>query len=53
MSRIRATDYDGPLMCELTFGNKPGKNTHDRYAAMGHERFYTFALARMKEIARH
>lgn len=52
MARIRATDYDGPLMCELTFGNKPGKNTHDGYAAMGHEAFYVFALERVKEIAK-
>jgi sugar phosphate isomerase/epimerase len=51
MFRIRATDYDGPLMCELTFGNKPGKNTHDGYAAMGHETFYAFALERARAIA--
>ena len=51
MARIRATDYDGPLMCELSFSNKPGKNTHDGYAAMGHEAFYGFALERMKMIA--
>ena len=29
----------------------PGKNTHDAYAAMGHEAFYRFALERMKKIA--
>ncbi len=51
MRRIRETDYDGPLMCELSFSNKPGKNTHDGYAAMGHERFYELALERMREIA--
>ena len=51
MSRIRATDYDGPLMCELSFANKPGKNTHDGYAAMGHEKFYAFALERARAIA--
>ena len=50
MHRIRACDYDGVLTCELTFGNKPAKNTHDDYAAMGHEKFYAFALERMKEI---
>lgn len=50
MRRIRKTDYDGPLMCELSFSNKPGKNTHDGYAAMGHEAFYRFALERMKKI---
>ena len=51
MTRIRTTDYGGPLMCELTFGNKPGKNTHDGYAAMGHEKFYAFALERMRDIS--
>ena len=51
MRRIRETNYNGPLMCELTFGNKPGKNTHDGYAAMGYERFYSFALERMRRIA--
>ena len=51
MSRIRACDYDGVLTCELTFGNKPGKNTHDGYAAMGHEAFYKLALERVREIA--
>ena len=51
MHRIRSCDYTDLLTCELTFGNKPGKNTHDGYAAMGHEKFYEFALSRMKEIA--
>ena len=51
MRRIRKTDYDGPLMCELTFSNKPDKHTHDGYAAMGHEQFYAFALERMRRIA--
>ena len=52
MARIRKTGYVGPLMCELSFANKPGKNTHDGYAAMGHEKFYEFAMERMREIAR-
>lgn len=51
MHRIRETGYDGCLMCELTFGNKPDKHTHDAYAAMGHEKFYAFALERMRTIA--
>ena len=51
MRRIRACDYDGVLTCELTFGNKPGKNTHDGYAAMGHEAFYAMALERVKKLA--
>lgn len=51
MYRIRKTNYDGPLMCELTFSNKPEKNTHDGYATMGHERFYEFVLERFRAIA--
>ena len=50
MRRIRETGYDGPLMCELSFSNKPDKHTHDGYATMGHEKFYEFALDRMKHI---
>ena len=52
MSRIRKADYNGVLTCELTFGNKPDKHTHDGYAAMGHEAFYALALERMREIAK-
>ena len=46
MSRIRASDYTGPLMCELSLTNKPGKHTQDAYAAMGMEKFYRFAYER-------
>ena len=51
MRRIRACDYDGVLTCELTFSNKPEKNTHDGYSAMGHEVFYRLALERVRSIA--
>ena len=51
MRRIRACDYDGVLTCELTFSNKPEKNTHDGYSAMGHEAFYKLALERVRSIA--
>ena len=50
MRRIRACDYSGVLTCELTLANKPGKNTHDGYAAMPIKDFYTLALSRMKAI---
>lgn len=53
MRRIRESDYDGILTCELTFSNKPDKKTHDGYAAMGHEAFYALALNRMKEITKY
>lgn len=46
MSRIRASGYTGPLMCELSLTNKPGKHTQDAYAAMGMEKFYRFAYER-------
>lgn len=51
MRRIRACDYGGVLTCELTFSNKPDKNTHDGYSAMGHEAFYKLALERVRSIA--
>ncbi len=50
MHRIRACDYAGVLTCELTLANKPGKNTHDGYAAMPIKEFYALALSRMKAI---
>ena len=50
MHRIRATGFDGPLTCELTLSNKPGKHTHDGYAAMPIKDFYALALDRMKQI---
>lgn len=46
MSRIRASGYTGPLTCELSLTNKPGKHTQDAYAAMGMEKFYRFAYER-------
>ena len=50
MRRIRACDYSGVLTCELTLSNKPDKHTHDGYAAMPIQDFYTLALSRMKEL---
>ncbi len=50
MHRIRACNYQGVLTCELTLANKPGKNTHDGYAAMPIKDFYALALSRMKSI---
>ncbi len=50
MHRIRATGFDGPLTCELTLANKPGKHTQDGYAAMPIKDFYALALDRMKQI---
>ena len=50
MHRIRKANYSGVLTCELTLANKPGKNTHDGYAAMPIKDFYTLALSRMKML---
>ncbi len=50
MRRIRQSDYQGVLTCELTLANKPGRNTHDGYAAMPIKDFYTLALSRIKVI---
>ena len=50
MDRIDASPYEGPLICELTRGNKPGRNDHDGYAAMTMEGFYAFALERARMV---
>ncbi len=50
MDRIDATAYQGVLMCELSLASKPGRHTHDAYAAMPLERFYALALERWHAI---
>lgn len=50
MDRIDASPYEGPLICELTRGNKPGRHDHDGYAAMGMDEFYAFALDRARKV---
>ncbi len=50
MERIDKTPYEGLLCCELSFTNKPRRNDHDKYAAMGLEAFYREALERMNRI---
>ena len=50
MDRIDASPYEGPLICELTRGNKPGRHDHDGYAAMTMEAFYAFALERARKV---
>ncbi len=52
MKRIRATGYEGILCCEMTRSGKPGKHTHDGYAAMELEDFYRLCLARMQAATR-
>ena len=51
MDRIDASPYEGPLICELTRGNKPGRHDHDGYAAMSIDAFYAFALDRARKVA--
>jgi sugar phosphate isomerase/epimerase len=50
MDRIDASPYEGPLICELTRGNKPGRHDHDGYAAMQLEEFYAFAYDRVMKV---
>lgn len=50
MDRIDASPYSGPLICELTRGNKPGRHDHDGYAAMQLEEFYAFAYDRVMKV---
>lgn len=50
MDRIDASPYEGPLLCELTRQNKPGRRDHDGYAAMTQEKFYAFALDRARMV---
>lgn len=49
MARVEKTPYQGPIMFELSISNKPGRNDHDRYRAMGVEGFYTFAFDRAQK----
>ncbi len=49
MRRIHKTGYEGILCCEMSLSNKPGKHTHDGYAAMPLEDFYRFCLERMRK----
>ena len=50
MDRIDASPYEGPLICELTRGSKPGRSDHDKYAAMAIDEFYAFALDRARKV---
>lgn len=50
MDRIDASPYEGPLICELSLSNKPGRNDHDKYSAMSLEDFYAFALDRARKV---
>ena len=50
MARIDATPYEGPLMCELTRADKPGRQTHAGYRALPLEDFYAFALNRARRM---
>lgn len=50
-ARLRRAAYDGPLTFELTTANKPGRNTHDRYASLDTEAFYAECYARAARFA--
>ena len=49
MSRIRKTGYNGILMSELTYNNRPGKNDIEhKYAEMSMEDFVATAYEKIK-----
>ena len=50
MERIRKTGYDGILMSELSFANKPGKNgIEHKYAEMSVEQFMSEAFEKINK----
>ncbi len=51
MDRIRRENYEDFLTFELTRNSKPGKNTHDIYAALTVEEFAALAYDRAVKVA--
>ncbi len=51
VERLDAAGYKGIYTAELTNQNKPGKNTHDRYASWSCETFFGESLKRLQKIA--
>ena len=51
MDRIARDGYDGILTFELTSKSKPGKNTHDQYAAWTPEEYFRQAYERARRVA--
>ena len=49
--RLVRAGYEGILTFELTSRSKPGKNTHDAYAAMGLDGFLDLAYSRAVRVA--
>lgn len=50
-SRLKSVGYDGILTMELTTRNKPGRNTHDRYAALSALEFCSLAHGKVLQLA--
>jgi len=51
MDRLRRHQFKGPLTFELTRTNKPGRNTHDPYAAWDYGTFVNQAYDRAVRVA--
>jgi len=49
--RLKSVEYDGILTLELTTVNKPGRNTHDRYASLSPLEFLTLARGKGLRIS--
>ena len=49
-ARLKAADYKGDLTFELTRKNRPGKNTHDRYAHLDCRGFDLLAFEKAKQF---
>ncbi len=49
--RLKRAHYQGILMMELCSQAKPGRNTHDRYAALDQDAYLRQALERGRRIA--
>lgn len=48
--RLRALNYSGPLTFELKMKNKPGRHTHDRYAAYLPQEILTLAMEKARQL---
>ena len=50
--RLAKLGFADTLTCELTTANKPGRNTHDRYASLPCEEYLTRVMNAMKRLGK-
>lgn len=48
--RLRMLEYNGTLTFEVKMKNKPGRHTHDRYAALSPEEILTLAMGKARQF---